>query len=156
MRFLKQEIYFPTIVVGIHFFFWTIDLYFYYGSLMDFASDFLFGDLNNGSWRNVDRISGEIFCSWVVPVFAFGFLMASRMKWIERLFTGLGIMYLIDRRSVITAVVMSCHLCCHAARLDGLLSGKAARFLNFCLNYHGCDDFGSSIISDGRSLILGG
>lgn len=106
MRILKQEIYFP-IIIGIHFIFWAIDLYFYKGSFMEVSSDtLLFGELNNESWKNTHRILGEVFSSWVVTVFAFNFLMATRAKWVEKLFGGLDKMYLIHRRSGVIAVVL--------------------------------------------------
>mgnify|MGYP000882259496 CR=1 FL=1 len=106
MKMLKQEIYFP-IIIGIHFIFWAIDLYFYKGSFMEVSSDtLLFGELTNQSWQNTHRILGEVFSSWVVTVFAFNFLMATRAKWVEKLFGGLDKMYLIHRRSGIIAVVL--------------------------------------------------
>jgi len=106
MKMLKQEIYFP-IIVAIHFIFWGIDLYFYKGSFMEISSDtLLFGEMSNQSWKNTHRILGEVFSSWVVTVFAFNFLMATRAKWVEKLFGGLDKMYLIHRRSGVIAVVL--------------------------------------------------
>ncbi len=106
MRFLKQEIYFPVIII-IHFVFWAIDLYFYNGSFMEVDSDtMLFGKLSGVSWFNIHRILGEVFSSWVVTVFAFNFLMATRAKWVERIFGGLDKMYLIHRRAGIIAVFL--------------------------------------------------
>ena len=106
MRILKQEIYFP-IIVGIHFIFWAIDLYFYNGSFKEVSSDtLLFGELSNVSWKNPHRILGEVFSSWVVTVFAFNFLMATRARWVEKLFGGLDKMYLIHRRSGVIAVFL--------------------------------------------------
>ncbi len=106
MRILKQEVYFP-IIIGIHFIFWTIDLYFYEGSFKEISSDTLFfGELTNASWKNPHRIIGEIFSSWVVTVFAFNFLMSTRAKWVENIFGGLDKMYLIHRRSGIIAIVL--------------------------------------------------
>ena len=106
MKTLKQEIYFP-IIVGIHFIFWFVDLYFYKGSFMEISSDTMFfGELTNESWQNTHRILGEVFSSWVVTVFAFNFLMATRAKWVEKLFGGLDKMYLIHRRSGIIAVLL--------------------------------------------------
>ena len=103
MRILKQEIYFP-IIIGIHFLFWGIDLYFYNGTFREVSSDtLLFGELTDRSWKNVHRILGEVFSSWVVTVFAFNFLMATRAKWVERIFGGLDKMYLIHRRSGVIA-----------------------------------------------------
>ena len=106
MRILKQEIYFP-IIIAIHFLFWAVDLYFYNGSFMEVSSDTLFfGELTNESWKNIHRILGEVFSSWVVTVFAFNFLMATRAKWVERIFGGLDKMYLIHRRSGVIAVFL--------------------------------------------------
>lgn len=106
MRKLKQEIYFP-IIVGIHFAFWAIDLYFYQGNFTEIASDTMFfGTLENVPHYNPHRILGEVFSSWVVTVFAFNFLMATRARWVEKLFGGLDKMYLIHRRSGIIAVVL--------------------------------------------------
>ena len=105
MRHLKQEIYFPIIVL-IHFVFWAVDLSLYSGSYHEVNSDTMFFGLVNGTWANPHRILGEVFSSWVVTVFAFNFLMASRAKWVERLFGGLDKMYLIHRRSGVIAVVL--------------------------------------------------
>lgn len=106
MKVLKQEIYFP-IIIGIHFIFWAIDLYFYKGSFMEVSSDTMFfGELDNVSWKNAHRILGEVFSSWVVTVFAFNFLMATRAKWVEKIFGGLDKMYLIHRRSGVIAVFL--------------------------------------------------
>ena len=106
MRILKQEIYFP-ILIGIHFIIWAIDLYFYQGNFTEMNSDTLFfGEMHNVSWRNVHRILGEVFSSWVVTVFAANFLMATRAKWVEKIFGGLDKMYLIHRRSGVIAVFL--------------------------------------------------
>ena len=106
MRRLKQEIYFP-IIVGIHFIFWAIDLYFYQGAFKEVSSDtLLFGELSDVTWKNPHRILGEVFSSWVVTVFAFNFLMATRARWVEYLFGGLDKMYLIHRRSGVIAVFL--------------------------------------------------
>jgi len=106
MRIIKQEIYFP-IIIAIHFIFWAIDLYFYNGTFREVSSDTLFfGELTDQSWKNIHRIMGEVFSSWVVTVFAFNFLMATRAKWVERIFGGLDKMYLIHRRSGVIAVVL--------------------------------------------------
>lgn len=104
MRRLKQEIYFP-IIIGIHLIFWAIDLYFYKGSFTEVSSDtLLFGEMTNVSWFNFSRIFGEVLSSWVVTVFAANFLMATRDRWIEKIFGGLDKMYLIHRRAAIIAV----------------------------------------------------
>lgn len=106
MRILKQEIYFP-IIIGIHLIFWYIDLNFYNGNFTEVDSDTMFFDrLQNTSWQNPHRIIGEIFSSWVVTVFAFNFLMATRAKWVENLFGGLDKMYLIHRRSGVIAIIL--------------------------------------------------
>lgn len=105
MRFLKQEIYFPIIIL-IHFAFWAIDLYLYSGTFTEVDADTMFFGKINGTWANPHRILGEVFSSWVVTVFAFNFLMSTRAKWVERLFGGLDKMYLIHRRSGVIAVFL--------------------------------------------------
>ncbi len=106
MKYLKPGRYF-TVIVGIHLLFWVIDLYFYKGNFTEVSSTtFFFGNLKNVSYWNFSRIFGEILSSWVVTVFAFNFLMATRAKWIERWFGGLDKMYLVHRRSGIVAVVL--------------------------------------------------
>lgn len=134
MRFLKQEIYFP-IIVAIHFLFWAIDLYFYKGSFMEVSADtLLFGEMTNESWKNVHRILGEVFSSWVVTVFAFNFLMATRAKWVERIFGGLDKMYLIHRRSGIIAVfLLLAHFIIVPRDLTEFNPGKPLGFYAFAL-----------------------
>lgn len=134
MKILKQEIYFP-IIIGIHFLFWIIDLYFYQGNFQEIHSDTLFfGELKNESWMNTHRILGEVFSSWVVTVFAFNFLMASRMKWVERLFGGLDKMYLIHRRSgVIAIVLLIAHFIFVPRDLTAFSPGKPMGFYAFFL-----------------------
>ena len=106
MRILKQELYFP-LIIGIHFIIWAIDLYFYKGSFIEVSSDTLFfGVMTNVSWLNVHRILGEVLSSWVVTVFAANFLMATRARWIEKIFGGLDKMYMIHRRSGVIAMVL--------------------------------------------------
>ena len=105
MRTIKQEHYFPAII-AIHFVFWWIDLYFYKGTFKEIHSDtLLFGELKDINWGN-HRILGEVFSSWVVTVFAFNFLMATRAKWVEKIFGGLDKMYMIHRRSGVIAVIL--------------------------------------------------
>lgn len=89
MRRIKQENYFP-IIIGIHFLIWWIDIMLYKGSYE----------------YNSLTIAGEVFSSWVVTVFAANFLMATRLKWVERIFGGLDKMYMIHRRAGIIAVVL--------------------------------------------------
>ncbi|WP_299365800.1 ferric reductase-like transmembrane domain-containing protein [Winogradskyella sp.] len=134
MRVLKQEIYFP-IVVGIHFIFWAIDLYSYNGSFKEVSSDtMLFGELTNTSWKNPHRILGEVFSSWVVTVFAFNFLMATRVKWVENLFGGLDKMYLIHRRSGVIAVfLLLAHFIVVPRDLVAFNVGKPLGFYAFIL-----------------------
>jgi len=105
MRHLRQELYFPIIVL-IHFGFWAIDLALYQGSFTEVDADTMFFGLINGTWANPHRILGEVFSSWVVTVFAFNFLMATRASWVERIFGGLDKMYLIHRRSGVIAVFL--------------------------------------------------
>lgn len=106
MRILKQELYFP-IIIGIHFLFWAIDLSLYSGDFIEPRSDtLLFGEYENTTGIHPSRIVGEVFSSWVVTVFAFNFLMATRARWVERIFGGLDKMYVIHRRSGVIAVVL--------------------------------------------------
>ena len=106
MRTIKQEHYFPAII-AIHFILWAIDLSLYQGSFREVHSDTLFyGEMNDVSWNNIHRILGEVFSSGVVTVFAANFLMATRARWVERIFGGLDKMYMIHRRSGIIAVVL--------------------------------------------------
>lgn len=134
MRVLKQEIYFP-IIIGIHFVFWAIDLYFYQGNFTEVSSDTLFfGELVDTSWKNPYRILGEVFSSWVVTVFAFNFLMATRAKWVENLFGGLDKMYLIHRRSGIIAVILLlAHFMIVPRDLVAFNAGKPLGFYAFIL-----------------------
>ena len=89
MRTIKQEHYFPAII-AVHFILWWIALTLYKGS-------YEYTTMN---------IVGEVFSSWAVTVFAANFLMATRAKWIERMFGGLDKMYMIHRRAGIIAVVL--------------------------------------------------
>jgi len=134
MRILKQEVYFP-IIIGIHFIFWAIDLYFYTGSFKEVSSDtLLFGEFTNLSWKNPHRILGEVFSSWVVTVFAFNFLMATRSKWVENLFGGLDKMYLIHRRSGVIAVfLLLAHFIVVPRDLVEFNAGKPLGFYAFVL-----------------------
>jgi len=69
MRRIKQENYFP-IIIAFHFILWWIAL-----------------SLYNGNYEyNSQNIAGEIFSSWVVTVLAANFLMATRAKWVEKIF----------------------------------------------------------------------
>jgi len=129
MRILKQEIYFP-IIIGIHFIIWAVDLSMYNGGFMEVSSDTLFfGELTNESWLNIHRILGEVLSSWVVTVFAANFLMATRAKWVEKLFGGLDKMYLIHRRSGIIAVILLiAHFCVVPRDLTAFTVGKPLGF----------------------------
>jgi predicted ferric reductase len=56
------------------------------------------------------RVIGEVMSSWVVTVFGFNLLMATRASWVERIFGGLDKMYLIHRRSgVIAGILLLLH-----------------------------------------------
>ena len=104
-RILKQESYFP-IIITIHLLFWVFDLAFYNGSFRENGTaTFFFGELN-GTWYNPSRILGEVFSSWVATVFAFNFLMASRIRWVESIFGGLDKMYVVHRRSAYIALIL--------------------------------------------------
>ena len=134
MRMLKQEIYFP-IIIGIHFIIWAVDLSFYQGDFMEISSDTLFfGELTNESWMNIHRILGEVFSSWVVTVFAFNFLMATRARWVEKLFGGLDKMYVIHRRSGVIAVfLLLAHFLVVPRDLVEFNPGKPLGFYGFIL-----------------------
>ncbi len=134
MRKIKQEIYFP-IIIGIHFLFWAIDLYFYTGEFTELSSDtLLFGEMNNESWFNFSRIFGEVLSSWVVTVFAANFLMATRARWIERIFGGLDKMYLIHKRAAIIATVLIiAHFIFVPRDLTAFTPGKPLGFYAFIL-----------------------
>ncbi|MDE5424153.1 ferric reductase-like transmembrane domain-containing protein [Ancylomarina sp. DW003] len=134
MKILKQEWYFP-LIIGIHFIFWTIDLYFYKGSFIEVSSDtLLFGEMTNESWFNFSRIFGEVLSSWVVTVFAANFLMATRAKWIEKIFGGLDKMYLIHRRAAIIATVLIiAHFIFVPRDLTAFNPGKPLGFYAFAL-----------------------
>lgn len=106
MKPSKQELFFP-LIIGIHLIFWAIDLYFYKGSFGEVSSDTLFfGKMSNESWFNFHRIFGEILSSWVVTVFAANFLMATKARWIEKIFGGLDKMYRIHKRAAIIATFL--------------------------------------------------
>ncbi len=134
MRILKQEIYFP-IIICIHFVFWAVDLYFYQGTFSEVSSDTMFfGTLTNASWNNIHRILGEVFSSWVVTVFAFNFLMATRAKWVEKLFGGLDKMYMIHRRSGVIAIfLLLAHFLVVPRDLTAFTPGKPLGFYAFVL-----------------------
>jgi len=89
MRTIKQEHYFPILIL-IHFIFWGVDLFLYKGDYQYTAQ----------------HIIGEVFSSWVITVFAINFLMATKSKWIEKIFGGLDKMYMIHRRAGVLAVVL--------------------------------------------------
>lgn len=134
MKILKQETYFPIIIL-IHFIFWAVDLFFYTGAFTEVNSDTLFfGSLENISWKNGHRIIGEVLSSWVVTVFAFNFLMATRSRRIERIFGGLDKMYLIHRRSgVIAFVLLVLHFVVVPRDLEAFTPGKPLGFYAFVL-----------------------
>ncbi len=89
MRRIKQESYFPAIIFA-HLLLWLVDL-------LRYSGDHPLGSLN---------IAGEVFSSWAVTVIAINFLMATKARWIERIFGGLDKMYMIHRRSGIIATVL--------------------------------------------------
>lgn len=133
MKRLKQEIYFP-IIVAIHLLFWVIDLYLLDIFVFEVDSDTLFfGRLQNETWLNPHRILGEVFSSWVVTVFAFNFLMATRAKWVEKLFGGLDKMYLIHRRAGVIAVFLLIAHFITVPRDAAFNPGKPLGFYSFIL-----------------------
>lgn len=87
MRTIKQEDYFPFIMVCL-IIFWVIDLSLYKG-------DYEY---------SLQQVVGEILSSLAVTVLAVNFLMATRAKLIERIFGGLDKMYMVHRRAGIFAV----------------------------------------------------
>ena len=93
-RFIESEVYFP-IIIGLHLFLWAVDLFLYSGPLI----------LNEGE-NPVQRIIGEVMASWVITVFGFNLLMATRAHWVEKIFGGLDKMYLIHRRGGMIAVAL--------------------------------------------------
>ena len=116
MRTIKQEHYFP-IIIAIHFIFWWIDLTLYKGTYE----------------YSAQHIAGEIFSSWVVTVFAANFLMATRARWVERIFGGLDKMYMIHRRSGIIAVVLLMLHFIIIPKYPVFTSGKPMGFISLLL-----------------------
>ena len=134
MKAIKKELYFP-IIIGIHFIFWAIDLYFYKGSFTEVSSDtLLFGEMTNVAWFNFSRIFGEVLSSWVVTVFAINFLMATRANWIEKIFGGLDKMYKIHRQgAVIATLLIIAHFIFVPRDLVDFTIGKPLGFYAFVL-----------------------
>lgn len=116
MRVLKQEKYFPMIIM-VHFCFWAIDLALYKG-------DYGF---------TTQHVVGEIFSSWVITVFAANFLMATRARWVEKLFGGLDKMYLIHRRSGLIAIALLVLHFLVVPRDPGFTIGKPLGLLSLVL-----------------------
>jgi predicted ferric reductase len=54
----------------------------------------------------VQRVLGEVMSSWAITVIGFNLLMATRARWLERIFGGLDKMYLIHRRAGVVAMVL--------------------------------------------------
>lgn len=94
IRIIRSEIYFP-IIIAVHLLLWALDLTIYDGTLT----------LTEGE-NPYQRVLGEVLSSWVITVFAFNLLMASRARWVERIFGGLDKMYLIHRRSAVIGMVL--------------------------------------------------
>lgn len=94
MRYIRGEIYFP-VIIGLHFILWMVDL-----SRLEGPPILVMGE------SPVQRVFGEVMSSWVVTVFGFNLLMATRARWVERIFGGLDKMYVIHRRSGIVAAVL--------------------------------------------------
>lgn len=94
LRFIESEVYFP-IIIGLHLVLWAVDLFLYSGPLV----------LNEGE-NPFMRVLGEVLASWVITVFGFNLLMATRAHWVERIFGGLDKMYLIHRRGGMIAVAL--------------------------------------------------
>lgn len=133
MRILRQELYFP-IIVGLHFVLWAIDLAMLDGGFVEVRSDTFFFEYSNEVGIHPMRVLGEVFSSWVVTVFAFNFLMATRARWVERLFGGLDKMYMIHRRSgVIAVVLLVAHFVVVPRDLTAFTPGKPLGFWAFVL-----------------------
>ena len=94
LRFIESEVYFP-IIIGLHLVLWAVDLLLYSGPLT----------LNEGE-SPVMRVLGEVLASWVITVFGFNLLMATRAHWVEKIFGGLDKMYLIHRRGGMIAMAL--------------------------------------------------
>jgi predicted ferric reductase len=94
MRIVKGEVYFP-IIIGLHLVMWAIDLLLHGGPYT----------LSEGE-NPVQRVLGEVMSSWVITVIGFNLLMATRARWVERIFGGLDKMYLIHRRAGAIAIVL--------------------------------------------------
>lgn len=83
---------------------------------------------------NFHRIFGEVLSSWVVTVFAANFLMATRARWIEKIFGGLDKMYLIHRRAaVIATLLIIAHFIFVPRDLTAFTPGKPLGFYAFIL-----------------------
>jgi len=93
-RIIQSEIYFP-IIIGLHLILWAVDLALYNGPI----------SLSEGE-NPIQRVLGEVMSSWVITVFGFNLLMATRARWVERIFGGLDKMYLIHRRAGVIAMVL--------------------------------------------------
>ncbi len=94
MKYIKGEVYFP-IIIGLHLVLWVVDL-----ALFEGAPILVEGE------SATQRVLGEVMSSWVVTVFGFNLLMATRARWVERIFGGLDKMYVIHRRSGVVAAVL--------------------------------------------------
>ncbi|MCG8307219.1 MAG: FAD-binding oxidoreductase [Cytophagales bacterium] len=82
---------------------------------------------------SIKSIIGEGLSSWVVTVFAFNFLMATRAKWIERIFGGLDKMYVVHRKgAIIGLVVLLLHFII-VPKAEEMYPGKPMAFFAFLL-----------------------
>jgi predicted ferric reductase len=93
-RIVKGELYFP-LIIGLHLLMWAIDLLLHGGPFT-----------LSGGENPVQRVLGEVMSSWVITVIGFNLLMATRARWVERIFGGLDKMYLIHRRAGAIAMVL--------------------------------------------------
>jgi len=99
MKFLKQRHYFQAII-GFHLFLWAISLYLFKGSYIELHSQApLVDNFVNTEGISPFRIAGEIFSTFAITAFAFNLFMATKARWVEKLFGGLDKMYMVHRRT---------------------------------------------------------
>ena len=105
MKFLKQKIYLQ-IIIGFHLFLWAISLYFFKDSYVELNSQSpFFGEIVNTEGISTLRIIGEILSTFAITAFGFNLFMATKARWVEKLFGGLDKMYMVHRRTAIIGSV---------------------------------------------------
>ena len=106
MKFLKQRIYLQ-IIIGFHLFLWAISLYFFKDSYVELKSQSpFFGEIVNTEGISPLRIIGEMLSTFAITVFGFNLFMATKARWVEKLFGGLDKMYMVHRRTAIIGSVI--------------------------------------------------